>query len=217
GRPPPPGRRAGSRGAAGSCPPCPPPPVRRSAPAAGPAPAGSRTRRGPRSPPPSRVPRSTSAPGPPDRPRPSLPAPTPDSWGQRREDWITRTRTRSGHDTRRNGMTRPITAGIDGTEQSLAALNWAAREAVRRGLPLRVVHAWRFETGGDGVDAGDRATQEQWVRDAVGEVARTVRDRHPELALTTDVLEGDAVDTLTAVAADAEMLVLGSRGHGRIM
>ncbi len=114
-------------------------------------------------------------------------------------------------------MTRPITAGIDGTEESLAALNWAAREAVRRGLPLRVVHAWRFETGGDGVDAGDRATQEQWVRDAVGEAARTVRDRHPELALTTDVLEGDAVDTLTAVAADAEMLVLGSRGHGRIM
>lgn len=114
-------------------------------------------------------------------------------------------------------MTRPITAGIDGTEESLAALNWAAREAVRRGLPLRAVHAWRFETGGDGVDAGDRATQEQWVRDAVGEAARTVRDRHPELTLTTDVLEGDAVDTLTAVAADAEMLVLGSRGHGRIM
>ncbi|MFJ5558620.1 universal stress protein [Streptomyces sp. NPDC093250] len=114
-------------------------------------------------------------------------------------------------------MTRPITAGIDGTEESLAALNWAAREAVRRGLPLRVVHAWRFEAGGDAVDAGDRATQEQWVRDAVGEAARTVRGRHPELALTTDVLEGDAVETLTGVAADAEMLVLGSRGHGRIM
>lgn len=114
-------------------------------------------------------------------------------------------------------MTRPITAGIDGTEESLAALNWAAREAVRRGLPLRVVHAWRFEAGGDAVDAGDRATQEQWVRDAVGEAARTVRDRHPDLALTTDVLEGDTVETLTGVAADAEMLVLGSRGHGRIM
>ncbi|GGX01100.1 universal stress protein [Streptomyces malachitofuscus] len=114
-------------------------------------------------------------------------------------------------------MTRPITAGIDGTEESLAALNWAAREAVRRGLPLRVVHAWRFEAGGDAVDAGDRATQEQWVRDAVGEAARTIQDRHPDLALTTDVLEGDAVETLTGVAADAEMLVLGSRGHGRIM
>lgn len=113
-------------------------------------------------------------------------------------------------------MTRPITAGIDGTEESLAALDWAAREAVRRGLPLRVVHAWRFEAH-DAVDTGDRATQEQWVRDAVGEPVRTVRERHPELSVTTDVPEGDAVETLTAVAAEAEMLVLGSRGHGRIM
>ncbi|GGV21369.1 universal stress protein [Streptomyces griseoflavus] len=113
-------------------------------------------------------------------------------------------------------MTRPITAGIDGTEESLAALHWAAREAVRRGLPLRVVHAWTFEPGG-AVQAGDRAAQEQWVRDSVGEAARTAGDRHPELSVTTDVLEGDAVETLTALAAESEMLVLGSRGHGRIM
>ncbi|CAM5624497.1 universal stress protein [Streptomyces pilosus] len=113
-------------------------------------------------------------------------------------------------------MTRPITAGIDGTEESLAALHWAAREAVRRGLPLRVVHAWTFEPGG-AVETGDRATQEQWVRDSVDEAARTVRDRHAELSVSTDVLEGDAVETLTALAAESEMLVLGSRGHGRII
>lgn len=113
-------------------------------------------------------------------------------------------------------MTRPITAGTDGTEESLAALAWAAREAVRRGLPLRVLHAWRFEAG-DAVAVGDRATQERWVRDSVGGAVRTVRERHPELDVTTDVLEGDAVETLTGVAAGAEMLVLGSRGHGPIM
>lgn len=113
-------------------------------------------------------------------------------------------------------MTRPITAGIDGTEESLAALNWAAREAVRRGLPLRVVHAWTFESGG-AAEPGDLGTQEQWVRDSVGEAARTVRERHAELSVTTDVVEGDAVETLTALAAESEMLVLGSRGHGRIV
>ncbi|MBT3155147.1 universal stress protein [Streptomyces sp. CHD11] len=113
-------------------------------------------------------------------------------------------------------MTHPITAGIDGTGESLAALDWAAREAVRRGLPLRVVHAWRFEAH-EAVDTGDSATQEQWVRDSVGEGARAVRERHPELSVTVDVLEGDAVETLTALTAEAEMLVLGSRGHGRIL
>ncbi|CAL9646511.1 universal stress protein [Streptomyces sp. Tu 3180] len=113
-------------------------------------------------------------------------------------------------------MTRPITAGIDGTEESLAALAWAAREAVRRGLPLRVVHAWRFQAH-DAVDTGDAATQERWARESAGGAARTVAERHRGLAVTTDVLEGDPVETLVGVAADAEMLVLGSRGHGRIM
>ncbi|MFF7853281.1 universal stress protein [Streptomyces sp. NPDC007904] len=113
-------------------------------------------------------------------------------------------------------MTRPITAGVDGTEESLAALAWAAREAVRRGLPLRVVHAWRFEAH-DTVDTGDAATQERWVRESLAEAARTVSGLHPDLTVTTDVLRGDAVETLAGAAADAEMLVLGSRGHGRIM
>ncbi len=97
-------------------------------------------------------------------------------------------------------MTRPITAGIDGSEESLAALAWAAREAVRRDLPLRVVHAWRFQTH-DALDTGDRAAQERWVREAAEEAVRAVRERHGGLDVTTDVPEGDAVETLTAAAA----------------
>lgn len=113
-------------------------------------------------------------------------------------------------------MTRPITAGVDGSEESLAALAWAAREAVRRGLPLRIVRAWHFQSH-DAVDTGDFATQEGWVRESAGEAARDVRERHPDLEVSTDVLEGDAVETLVGAAAEAETLVLGSRGHGRIM
>ncbi|WP_328370671.1 universal stress protein [Streptomyces sp. NBC_00457] len=113
-------------------------------------------------------------------------------------------------------MTRPITAGVDGTEESHAALAWAAREAVRRGLPLRVVHAWRFQPH-EAIDAGDADSQAGWVREAAAAAARTVTERHPELDVTTDVLEGGPVDTLAAAAADAEMLVLGSRGHGRVV
>ncbi|MFG2127477.1 universal stress protein [Streptomyces sp. NPDC048751] len=109
-------------------------------------------------------------------------------------------------------MTRPITAGVDGTEESLAALAWAAREAVRRGLPLRVVHAWRLQP-----DVADRATQEQWVRDGVEDAVRTVAERHHGLEITTELPEGAPVETLTAAAADAELLVLGSRGHGPVV
>ncbi|WP_073949151.1 universal stress protein [Streptomyces kebangsaanensis] len=113
-------------------------------------------------------------------------------------------------------MTRPITAGVDGSEESLAALAWAGREAERRGLPLRLVHAWRFEVH-DAFDAGDRDTQRQWVRDGLAEAARTVADRHPDVTVTTDVVEDGAVDALLAAAAESEMLVLGSRGQGALV
>jgi nucleotide-binding universal stress UspA family protein len=79
-----------------------------------------------------------------------------------------------------------------------------------------VVHVWRYESH-QAIDAGDRETQDRWVRDAAAEAARTLTERHPGLDVTTDVLEGDPVDTLTAAAADAELLVLGSRGHGPVV
>ncbi|MGW5282376.1 universal stress protein [Streptomyces collinus] len=111
-------------------------------------------------------------------------------------------------------MTRPITAGVDGTEESLAALDWAAREAVRRGLPLRVVHVWRYE---ESLAAADRDTQLGWVSEGVREAVRTVSGRHPGLEVAVDVVEDGAARALAGAAAGAEMLVLGSRGHGRVV
>ncbi|MFF8731060.1 universal stress protein [Streptomyces sp. NPDC015171] len=111
-------------------------------------------------------------------------------------------------------MTRPITAGVDGTEESLAALDWAAREAVRRGLPLRVVHAWRYA---EALPTADRDTQRGWVSEGTTEAVRTVAERHAGLTVTTDVVEGGAAHALAEAAAGAEMLVLGSRGHGRVV
>ena len=36
---------------------------------------------------------------------------------------------------------KPIVAGTDGSEESLRAVDWAAREAMLRGAPLRIVSA----------------------------------------------------------------------------
>ncbi|MFI1000231.1 universal stress protein [Streptomyces galbus] len=110
-------------------------------------------------------------------------------------------------------MTGPITAGVDGTDESLAALAWAAREAVRRDAALRVVHVWEFQPDA-APDVADRAAQERWVREGVAGAVRTVAGRHPALEVTTDVLEGPPADTLLDAARGAGMLVLGSRGHG---
>lgn len=113
-------------------------------------------------------------------------------------------------------MTGPITAGVDGTDESLAALAWAAREAVRRDLELRVVHAWRFQPNA-AAEVAERDAQERWVRDAAERAGAAVAERHPGLTVVTDVREGEPVETLAAAAADAEVLVLGSRGHGPVV
>ncbi|MER6955444.1 universal stress protein [Streptomyces sp. NPDC000618] len=113
-------------------------------------------------------------------------------------------------------MTGPITAGVDGTDESLAALSWAAREAVRRDLELRVVHAWRFQPNA-APEVADRDAQERWVREAAEQSGATVAERHPGLTVTTEVREGGPVETLVAAAADAELLVLGSRGHAAVV
>ncbi|MCX5263915.1 universal stress protein [Streptomyces sp. NBC_00199] len=113
-------------------------------------------------------------------------------------------------------MTGPITAGVDGTDESVAALAWAAREAVRRDLELRVVHAWRFQPNA-AQDVADRDAQERWVRDAAERAVAEIAERHPGLTVATDVREGGPVETLVAAAAEAELLVLGSRGHGPVV
>ncbi|MET9736125.1 universal stress protein [Streptomyces sp. NPDC006458] len=112
-------------------------------------------------------------------------------------------------------MTGPITAGVDGTEESIAALAWAAREAVRRGRPLRVVQAWEYASH-EALE-GDRDAQAGWVREALAEAVAGATARYSGLEVAAEAVEGPVVDTLVDAAADAGMLVLGSRGHGAVL
>ena len=55
-------------------------------------------------------------------------------------------------------MPGTITVGLDGTDHALAAADWAANEATRRGMDLRLVHAWVWRPT-DTVYIGDRAME----------------------------------------------------------
>jgi nucleotide-binding universal stress UspA family protein len=87
---------------------------------------------------------------------------------------------------------RAVFAGVDTSQPSLGAARWAAQEAVRQRLPLRLVHAGVFDTG-IAASAEDEASLERWYRsiDGAGRAART-----------------------TAAEATAELVVLGSHGLG---
>ncbi|MFF3906294.1 universal stress protein [Streptomyces sp. NPDC001848] len=113
-------------------------------------------------------------------------------------------------------MTRPITVGVDGSPESAAAAAWAGREAVRRALPLRIVHAWQWQAL-DIALAADEDAQARWAQETVDAVRATLTERHPGLTVTAEALQDAPVEALLAEAATAELLVLGSRGHGAVV
>ncbi|MFI9363353.1 universal stress protein [Kitasatospora sp. NPDC053057] len=110
-------------------------------------------------------------------------------------------------------MTSTVVAGVDGSPASTAAAQWAAEEARRRGATLRLVHAWPWLT--DGVssfaESDDLPAAAQRI---LAEAADTIREPHPELTVHTDAVLDAPVDGLVAAAAEADLLVLGSRGRG---
>ncbi|MFD7578937.1 universal stress protein [Kitasatospora sp. NPDC059817] len=110
-------------------------------------------------------------------------------------------------------MTPSVLAGVDGSPESTTAALWAADEAVLRGTPLRLVHAWPWLTDGVATFAepDDLPAAAQRV---LASAADAIRERHPDLAVHTDAVLDAPVDGLVAAAADAALLVLGSRGLG---
>ncbi|MFF7644910.1 universal stress protein [Streptomyces canus] len=110
-------------------------------------------------------------------------------------------------------MVRTVTAGLDGSRESRAAAEWAAREAGLLDVPLRLVHVW--EPVPDPIAQAPllgAETQQHWTERIPREAAEGVRLRHPGLDVSTGQLSGRPADELLSAAKDAELLVLGSRG-----
>lgn len=113
-----------------------------------------------------------------------------------------------------NGGTR-IVVGADGSDGSKDALRWAARQAQCTGAVVVAVIAWEWPAffGVDtalpeGFDPSAIAGRvlDQAVRDVLGE--------NPPAGLRTRVTEGRAGQALVDASRDAELLVVGTRGHG---
>ncbi len=103
---------------------------------------------------------------------------------------------------------QPVVVGTDGSPAALAAVDWAADEAVRRRLPLRLVHAavWAHYTG------TGRPLSDSRVQDAAARVHR----RQPSLQADPEVLLGDPAPALLRAGDGASMLVVGSRTLGAL-
>ncbi|MEN3533627.1 universal stress protein [Microbispora sp. ZYX-F-249] len=112
-------------------------------------------------------------------------------------------------------MIKPVIVATDGSPAATAAVEWAAGDAARKGLPLRVVHAvdrLPYELARYPVPTDDQLT---WAgRRVLEETEQAVRETHPALRVTTALLEGEPVKVLRREAAHGAEIVIGSRGHG---
>lgn len=111
-----------------------------------------------------------------------------------------------------------IVVGIDGSEESKQALAWALAEAARRHTSLRVVCAWELPI----IDYRDYALLDMLNPEVFADRARALIDRTlaevgadaGSVEIERVAAEGSAVGALIDASRDADLLVVGSRGHG---
>jgi nucleotide-binding universal stress UspA family protein len=112
-----------------------------------------------------------------------------------------------------------IIVGIDGSHHSERALEWAIKEAALRQTPLTVLSVHQVIRGWAGPDAGpypgdaELVEQTRTAAQAVTDkVLGTLSGPRPEVIVKA--VTGVPAETLVAAAADADMIVVGSRGAG---
>jgi nucleotide-binding universal stress UspA family protein len=117
------------------------------------------------------------------------------------------------------GGTPLIVAGVDGSPPSIEALRWAVRQAELTGGTVDAVIVWQYPyaagglgwaptAGLDETDYADLATKS--LSTCVAQVSPP-----PGVKLREIVAQGDSSHVLLDAAKDADLLVVGNRGHGR--
>ncbi|NUK06868.1 universal stress protein [Streptomyces lunaelactis] len=113
-------------------------------------------------------------------------------------------------------MELPLVVGVDGSESSLGAVDWAVEEATRHGVPLRLVYAslWERYEGEVPSYSVDRPSEQVLADNIVGTAAERAHQRNPDVKVSTDVLAEDAVTALLREGQNAFAVITGSRGRG---
>nr|BFD81802.1 universal stress protein [Streptomyces sp. Xyl84] len=116
-------------------------------------------------------------------------------------------------------MDLPLVVGVDGSESSLRAVDWAADEAALRAVPLRVVHASLWERYEGSALAREFGKPDARVpaEDIVRAGARRARLRQAGLPISMAALPEEPAYALVREGKNASALVVGSRGRSGVV
>lgn len=115
------------------------------------------------------------------------------------------------------GKPRGIVVGVDGSDQSICALVWAAQEAQRRRTSLHLVTAYTVPIfAASGLDGGYATVDDAVIREGAETVLNQALAKVSDydVEIHTSVETGDAAGALLELSEDAELIVVGSRGRG---
>jgi nucleotide-binding universal stress UspA family protein len=113
-----------------------------------------------------------------------------------------------------------VVVGVDGTPASEAATSFAFEAAAARAVPLVAVHAWRdlaiapTEPFVDGPSI--RKEEQQRLDRGFADLLAGWSEKHPDVQVRRIVTHGRPGRCLVEQSADAQLVVVGSRGHGEL-
>ena len=113
-----------------------------------------------------------------------------------------------------------IAVGIDGSPESMVAARWAADEAERRGLSLRLLHAYATTplvgVPAYGVPSDINAGLVEAGTDALAQAVAEVQKTHPRVGFTAELVTSDPRPALVDASATSLLTAVGRSGGGRI-
>ena len=113
---------------------------------------------------------------------------------------------------------KTIVVGVDGSPGSQIALSWAAAEAADHGADLVVLNVWEHTlpppTGSVSVSERYVPDPSQRTADDLLEVIKEVLGEDPPVLVQPQIKQGHPARVLIEQSADADLLVVGTRGHG---
>ena len=112
-----------------------------------------------------------------------------------------------------------VVVGVDGSEESVAALRWAADYAKAAGATVQALIVWHYPDVAGGAPVGHapppiRHESEQHIRDTLDQAVRQVYPDPAAAGVQTRVAYGHPSQALVEASKEASLLVVGSRGHG---